>query len=142
MASTLRINTPETITRPVVSQSDATPPPEATQQLGSSWVHETKEFLDIMLEFKIRYPVEPEARVEKWYSIRAKTSWEEVLKVLDNSATAYAKGKGLQRALKKTKGVMENRADTFEKISRIVPDVDYTKPILGAVIFILQVRSN
>lgn len=94
-----------------------------------------------MLEFKTRYPVEPEARVEKGYSIRAKTSWEEVLRVLDASATAYAGGKGFHGALKKTKGLIESKADTFERISRVVPDIEYAKPVLGALTFVFQVRS-
>ncbi|KAK8055024.1 hypothetical protein PG993_000251 [Apiospora rasikravindrae] len=97
-----------------------------------------KEFPEIMLEFKVKYPVKPEGRAERIFSIRSTTSWQEVLKVLDDAAAAYAKNKGFKGTLKKTKEFIESRADTVERMSKIIPDLDYAKPITGALAFLLQ----
>ncbi|KAK8126861.1 uncharacterized protein PG998_002620 [Apiospora kogelbergensis] len=112
--------------------------PEGVQP-GSSSVSRAKTFTEVMVEFKIKYPVEPEARVQKECSIRSKTSWEEVLEVLEASAAAYTRNTGLKGAFKKTKEFIESKADTVERVTKVIPDVDYAKPILGTLTFLLQV---
>ncbi|TGJ80713.1 hypothetical protein E0Z10_g8053 [Xylaria hypoxylon] len=97
-----------------------------------------RNFPDIMEEFKNEFPTEPEGRVEKGSSIRSKISWREVLVVLDDAAAAYATKTGVKGALKRVKGFIEDRGDTIERLSRLVPDVDYAKPIVGTLTFLLQ----
>ncbi|KAI0439889.1 hypothetical protein F4803DRAFT_529375 [Xylaria telfairii] len=97
-----------------------------------------RNFPDIITEFQNRFPEEPEGRAQKGSSIRTKASWQEVLGVLDNAAEAYAPKTRLNRTLKGIKSFVEDRADTIERLSRIIPDVDYAKPIVGSLIFLLQ----
>ncbi|KAI0451720.1 hypothetical protein F5B21DRAFT_506913 [Xylaria acuta] len=67
-----------------------------------------RSFPDIMKEFENRFPEEPQGRT------------------------------GLKGKLKVIKTFVEDRADTIERLSRLVPDVDYTKPIVGSLTFLLQ----
>ncbi len=116
----------------------------ATENIAPSDAMETKirSFPEIMKEFKNKFPVEPQGRVDKGSSIRSKTSWREVLLVLDDAAAAYAVKAGLKGALKRVKAFIEDQADTIERVSSLVPDVDYAKPIVGTLTFLLQVRSS
>ncbi|KAI0854777.1 hypothetical protein F4860DRAFT_507949 [Xylaria cubensis] len=77
-----------------------------------------------MKEFEKRFPDEPQGRIEKGSSIRSKVSWQEVLEVLGNAASAYSTKTGIKGA--------------FKRLSRLVPDVNYTKPIVGTLVFLLQ----
>ncbi|KAI1157804.1 hypothetical protein F5B18DRAFT_643541 [Nemania serpens] len=95
-------------------------------------------FPEIMKEFEDRFPDEPQGRVKKGSSIRSKTSWKEVLVVLDSAAAAYAEKTGLKGRLKVLKTFAESQADTIERLSNLVPDVDYAKPIVGTIVFLLQ----
>jgi hypothetical protein len=97
------------------------------------------EFAEIMGEFKKKFPVEPQGRVEKGSSIRSKASWEEVLGVIGNVAAAYAAKTGIKGKLKAIGTFIEDNTDTIERLSRIVPDIDYAKPIVGTLTFVLQV---
>ncbi|KAK7923527.1 hypothetical protein PG985_007598 [Apiospora marii] len=137
MASTSAISITECIPQLIVSVPDAPPQLEANR-LGDSPTSQVKEFNQIMAEFKERHPNEPAARIEKGCSIRSKTSWQEVLKVLEDAATEYARTKGFKGALKKTKEFIESKADTAQRVSSVIPDVDYAKPILGSLNFLLQ----
>ncbi|KAK6863746.1 hypothetical protein PG995_000274 [Apiospora arundinis] len=91
-----------------------------------------------MVEFTGKYPVEPELRLESGCSIRSKTSWQEVLAVLEDSAKEYARATGVKRMFNKAKEFIESKADTMERVTRVVPDVDYAKPIVGTLTFLLQ----
>ncbi|KAI0404021.1 hypothetical protein F4802DRAFT_569435 [Xylaria palmicola] len=95
-------------------------------------------FPDIMGEFKDKFPMEPQGRVEKGRSIRSKATWKDVLSVLDQAAKDYAETTGLKGALKRVKVFIEDQADTIERVSALVPDVDYAKPIIGTLTFLLQ----
>ncbi|KAI0544996.1 hypothetical protein F4679DRAFT_562691 [Xylaria curta] len=97
-----------------------------------------RNFPDIMKEFENRFPDEPQGRIEKGSSIRSKTSWQEVLEILSNAASAYAAKTGIQGAFKRIKTFVEDRVDTVERLSHLVPDVNYTKPIVGTLTFLLQ----
>ncbi|KAI0911071.1 hypothetical protein F4823DRAFT_561258 [Ustulina deusta] len=97
-----------------------------------------RSFPEIMKEFKNKFPVEPQGRVDKGSSIRSKTSWREVLLVLDDAVAAYAVKAGIKGALKRVKAFIEDQADTIERVSSLVPDVDYAKPIVGTLTFLLQ----
>ncbi|KAK8140096.1 hypothetical protein PG984_000162 [Apiospora sp. TS-2023a] len=121
----------------IVSGPEAAPRLEATQ-LGISPASQVKEFTQIMAEYKWIHPNEPAAHIEKGYSIRSKTSWQEVLKVLEDAAKEYAGSKGVKGALRKTKGFIESKADTVQRVSSVIPDVDYAKPILGTLKFLLE----
>lgn len=100
-----------------------------------------RNFPDIMKEFETRFPDEPQGRVKKGSSIRRKTSWNEVLTVLGNATKAYAEKTGVKGRLKGFKTFAEARADTTERLLNLVPDVDYAKPIVGTITFLLQVGS-
>ncbi|KAI1126645.1 hypothetical protein F5Y10DRAFT_244511 [Nemania abortiva] len=95
-------------------------------------------FSEIMNEFKNRFPVEPRGLAEKGCSIRSKASWRDVLGVLDETAATYATKDGLKGVFKRAKGFMEDHADRIEWGSRLVPDVSYSKPIVGTLAFILE----
>ncbi|KAI0185597.1 hypothetical protein EV127DRAFT_441217 [Xylaria flabelliformis] len=97
-----------------------------------------RSFPDIMKEFEKRFPDEPQGRIEKGSSIRSKVSWKEVLEVLGNAASAYSAKTGIKGAFKVIKTFVEDRVDTIERLSRLVPDVNYTKPIVGTLVFLLQ----
>ncbi|KAJ2984563.1 hypothetical protein NUW58_g5995 [Xylaria curta] len=97
-----------------------------------------RNFPDIMKEFETRFPGEPRGRDEIGSSIRSKTSWKEVLEVLHNAAAAYAAEAGVKGAMKRIKTFIEDRADTLERLSHLVPDIDYAKPIVGTLTFLLQ----
>ncbi|KAK8087783.1 hypothetical protein PG997_002744 [Apiospora hydei] len=58
--------------------------------------------------------------------------------VLDSAAATYAETKGFKGALKKTKEFIESKAYTVQRVSSLVPEVDYAKPILGTLTFLLQ----
>ncbi|KAK8083901.1 hypothetical protein PG996_002682 [Apiospora saccharicola] len=137
MASTTALSINESTPQLMVSGSEAPPRLEVTRP-GNSPASQVKEFTQIMTEFKEKHPNEPTARIEKGYSIRSKTGWEEVLKVLEDAAKEYDGTKGLKGAFKKTKGFIESKADTVQRVSSVVPDVDYAKPILGTLNFLLE----
>lgn len=69
---------PETLANPSSSQDEKcyTSPPLFS-------------FLDILQRFKAEYPHGPKGRCEKDCSIRSKSSWEDVLDVLQSAAQAY-----------------------------------------------------
>ncbi|KAK8021679.1 hypothetical protein PG990_006817 [Apiospora arundinis] len=91
-----------------------------------------------MTEFTGKYPVEPQLRPESGCSIRSKTSWQEVLAVLEASAAEYARDAGVKRAFNRAKEFIESKADTMERVTRVIPDIDYAKPIVGTLTFLLQ----
>ncbi|KAI0105435.1 hypothetical protein GGR51DRAFT_188275 [Nemania sp. FL0031] len=95
-------------------------------------------FPEIMREFKNSFPLEPKERAENGNSIRSKTSWQEVLMVLDNAAAAYATKSGLKGKLKRVQVFIENRSYTIERATHLVPDISYSKPIVGALTFLLE----
>ncbi|KAK7941418.1 uncharacterized protein PG986_013805 [Apiospora aurea] len=96
MATTPSIRVTENTTQLMISESAALPRLEV-RPLVTSPASPIKEFPQIMIEFKERYPIEPEARIEK------------------NAAS-------VPRPVGKS----------------IVPDVDYAKPMLGTLTFLLQ----
>ncbi|KAK6203699.1 hypothetical protein LQW54_008905 [Pestalotiopsis sp. IQ-011] len=101
-----------------------------------------KGFTELLADFKEKYPEEPKGRVEKGYSIRSKTRWEDVLRVLNDAAAVYATEAGARGALNKAKGLIEDKADLVERVSKLIPDVDYAKPILGTLTFLLVVGQG
>ncbi|KAI0965234.1 hypothetical protein F4678DRAFT_485529 [Xylaria arbuscula] len=72
-------------------------------------------------------------QLEKGSSIRSKTNWREVLEVLEEAATTY------NRYTTKTgfKGALK-RANTLDRGLRVVQDINYAKPIVGTLTFILE----
>lgn len=107
--------------------------------IGNSQADKSNEFTELLSAFKEKYPNEPKGRVQKGYSIRSKTNWEEVLGALNDSAAAYATGGGTRGAFNKAKEVIQDKTDTVQRVSRLVPDVDYAKPIVGTLTFLLDV---
>lgn len=107
--------------------------------IAESQFVKSRAFTEILSAFKEKFPNEPKGRVQKGYSIRSKTTWEEVLRTLNDSAVAYAAGGGSRGALNKVKEVIQDKADIVERVSRLVPDVDYAKPVVGTLTFILDV---
>ncbi|KAI1298816.1 hypothetical protein F5Y03DRAFT_367124 [Xylaria venustula] len=95
-------------------------------------------FSSAIQEFKIKFPTEPEGRLQKGSSIRSKTNWGEVLEVLEEAATAYTMKAGFKGAVKRAKGFIEDRVNTLDRGLHVVPDISYVKPILGTLTFILE----
>ncbi|KAI0536996.1 hypothetical protein GGR58DRAFT_372128 [Xylaria digitata] len=114
--------------------------PASTESMGPSdpITTEILSFPSIMKKFKNKFPIEPEGRVEKGISIRSKTSWGEVLVVLGDAAEAYATKSGIRGKFNKVKAFIEDQSGVIERLSRIVPDVDYAKPIIGTLTFLLE----
>jgi hypothetical protein len=62
-----------------------------------------------------------------------------VLEVLDSAGAAYTSKSGFQGKMKKIAEYLGDKADTIQQMSRIVPDIDYSRPIIGALVFLLEV---
>ncbi|KAI0376987.1 hypothetical protein F5Y04DRAFT_285406 [Hypomontagnella monticulosa] len=110
---------------------------ETTGQNGPA-VAKIKNFPSIMEEFKAKYPKEPKGRSEKGCSIRSKTSWEAVLEVLDEAVAAYTTKTGMKGKIRRITQFMGDQADTLKRVTGVIPEVDYSKPIIGALTFLLD----
>ncbi|KAI1174615.1 hypothetical protein F4777DRAFT_553310 [Nemania sp. FL0916] len=97
-----------------------------------------RNFSSIMEDFKNRFPEEPQGRLEGGTSIRSKASWEEVLLVLDSAAAAYAETSGFKGRFKRFKTFVEDQTDTMERLAKLIPDFDYSRPIVGTFAFLLD----
>lgn len=98
-------------------------------------------FPDIMVGFTRQYPLEPKGRVEKHCSIRGKCSWEEVLEVLESAGEAYMTNVGVKGKVRRAARFIGDKADVMKRVTSVVPDVDYSRPILGTLTFLLEVRG-
>lgn len=97
-------------------------------------------FSQILTEFRSAFPVEPKGRVDKKCSIRSATNWGEVLEIVELSGEAYYSSSGVKGKVRRAARIVGDRADTLKRVTGVVPDVDYSRPIVGALTFILDVR--
>ncbi|KAI2619763.1 hypothetical protein GGS26DRAFT_595168 [Hypomontagnella submonticulosa] len=121
----------------ITQPAPGSPTPEAANQAEPP-VAKIKSFPKVMEEFKAKHPKEPKGRQEKGCSIRSKTSWEGVLEVLDEAAAAYTTKSGIKGKIRRITQFIGDQADTAKRISSVIPEIDYSKPIIGALTFLLD----
>lgn len=98
-------------------------------------------FPDAMQKFIQEYPNEPKQRDKSGYSIRSQTTWDGVNEQLHNAREVYDGTKqGFRGRCKRVfRKIGDNTAEPAQNIIRVIPDIDYVSPILGAVQLLLNV---
>lgn len=100
-------------------------------------------FPDVMQRFKEDYPDEPKGRCEKDCSIRSKSSWEEVLDVLQAAAQAYLSKAGIKGKVRRAARFIGDKAEPVQRLTALVPEIDpYSRPIVGTLKIVLEVRPD
>lgn len=99
-----------------------------------------RTFSDTMREFIKDYPNEPEGRIDKECSIRQQISWEGVLHVLQSTGEKYLTKQGFKGKVRKAARFVGDKADVMKRVAGVIPEVDYSKPIIGALTFLLEAR--
>lgn len=99
----------------------------------------TDQFPTIMEQFITTYPQEPKGRLEKDCSIRSKRSWEEVLEVLQSAAHAYHSKSGAKGTIRRAARFIGDRAIPIKRITSLIPEVDYSRPMIGTLTILLEV---
>lgn len=117
-------------------------PHDERRQEEDSATMSTNQFATIMKQFIVTYPQEPKGHVEKGCSIRSESSWEGVLEILQSAAQAYNSRSGVKGAIRRVARFVGDSADRIERVTRLVPDIDYLKPMTGALTILLEVRSH
>lgn len=97
-------------------------------------------FSKVMDVLMVKVPTEPKGGSVKGYSIRYMTSWEGVLEVMDRAAAEHASKTGAKGTARILGNFIGNKADPAKRITAAIPDVGYTKPIVGTLNFLLDVR--
>ncbi|KAK8123097.1 hypothetical protein PG984_011767 [Apiospora sp. TS-2023a] len=99
---------------------------------------QAQTFSCIMREFVVTYPNEPQGRVDKRCSIRNETSWEGVLHLLQSVGEDYQSEAGFKGKLRKAGRFVGDKADVMKRVTVVIPEIDYSKPIVGALTFLLE----
>lgn len=101
-------------------------------------------FPDAMEMFIQEYPNEPKQRDKSGYSIRTQTTWDGVNEQLHKAREVYDGTKqGFRGRCKRVfRKIGENTVEPAQNIIRLVPDIDYVSPVLGAVQLLLSVRID
>jgi hypothetical protein len=101
-------------------------------------------FPDAMKKFIQEYPNEPKQRDKSGYSIRAQTTWDGVNEQLHKAREVYDGTKqGFRGRCKRVfRKIGDNTAEPAQNIIKVIPDIDYVSPILGAVQLLLNVRFD
>ncbi|KAK8092390.1 uncharacterized protein PG998_014875 [Apiospora kogelbergensis] len=97
-----------------------------------------RTFSDTMREFIKDYPNEPEGRIDKECSIRQQISWEGVLHVLQSTGEKYLTKQGFKGKVRKAARFVGDKADVMKRVAGVIPEIDYSKPIIGALTFLLE----
>jgi hypothetical protein len=97
-------------------------------------------FSNIMDILKVKVPTEPKGVSAKGYSIRSMTNWEGVQDVLKRAATEYASKSGAKGKARVVGNFIGEKADPAKRLTAVIPDLGYTKPIVGTLSFLLDVR--
>ncbi|PON27164.1 hypothetical protein TGAM01_v204113 [Trichoderma gamsii] len=97
-------------------------------------------FPDAMKKFIKEYPNEPKQRDKSGYSIRTQTTWDGVNEQLHKAREVYDGTKqGFRGRCKRVfRRIGENTVEPAQNIIRLVPDIDYVSPVLGAVQLLLS----
>lgn len=111
-----------------------------TANSGEGQSH-TQSFSDLMKVFIKTHPNEPRGRVDKCFSIRNETTWEGVLRLLQSAGEAYQSETGFKGKLRKAGRFVGDKADVMKRVTVVIPEIDYSKPIVGALTFLLEARS-
>jgi hypothetical protein len=101
-------------------------------------------FPEAMKKFIQEYPNEPKQRDKSGYSIRTQTKWNGVNEQLHKAREVYDGTKqGFRGRCKRVfRKIGDNTAEPAQNIIRVIPDIDYVSPILGAVQLLLNVSLN
>lgn len=99
-------------------------------------------FPDAIRKFIEEYPNEPKQRDKSGYSIRTQTTWNGVNEQLHKAREVYDGTKqGFRGRCKRVfRKIGDNTVEPAQNIIRVIPDIDYVSPILGAVQLLLNVR--
>jgi hypothetical protein len=124
---------------PLTSEPDTMDPANSSGPAVPVQVH---SFSDIMQEFKEKYPTEPKGRDGKNCSIRLKTSWEEVLEVLECAGEAYHTNSGIKGKMRRAGRFIGDKAYVMKRVTSAIPDVDYSRPVIGALTVLLEVGTS
>ncbi|KAF7526241.1 hypothetical protein G7054_g10818 [Neopestalotiopsis clavispora] len=95
-------------------------------------------FSKIMNVLKDKVPTEPKGGSAKGYSIRSMTSWEGVQEVMDRAAAEHASKSGAKGKARAVANFIGNKADPAKRLTAVIPDSGYTKPIVGTLNFLLD----
>ncbi|KAL9477451.1 hypothetical protein ACSS6W_007292 [Trichoderma asperelloides] len=97
-------------------------------------------FPDAMKKFIQESPNEPKQRDKSGYSIRTQTTWDGVNEQLHKAREVYDGTKqGFRGRCKRVfRKIGDNAAEPAQNIIRVIPDIDYVSPILGAVQLLLN----
>ncbi|KAL6904148.1 hypothetical protein GGI43DRAFT_399716, partial [Trichoderma evansii] len=97
-------------------------------------------FPDAMKKFIQEHPNEPQQRDKSGYSIRTQTTWDGVNEQLHKAREVYDGTKqGFRGRCKRVfRKIGDNTAEPAQNIIRVIPDIDYVSPILGAVQLLLN----
>ncbi|KAK7985706.1 hypothetical protein PG988_003328 [Apiospora saccharicola] len=103
------------------------------ENTGSIEESHAQTFSGIMREFIETYPDEPQGRVDKRCSIRNETSWDGVLHQLQSVGEDYQSEAGFKGKLRKAGRFVGDKADVMKRVTVVIPEIDYSKPIVGAL---------
>lgn len=115
--------------------SNVRPPPSSTCQMRFwEWT-----FPSAMSDFQSRYPREPKGRADSGYSIRLLSTWDEVYNTLHNAKEKYERQSGLRGGLRRGLRRVALHSEPMAQVSKLVPNIDYASPIVGALEIISSV---
>ncbi|ETS80034.1 hypothetical protein PFICI_07563 [Pestalotiopsis fici W106-1] len=98
----------------------------------------TVGFSKIIDALMIKVPTEPKGGSAKGYSIRSMTTWEGVQEVMDRAAAEYASKSGAKGKARVVGNFIGNKGGSAKRITGVIPDFGYTKPIIGTLNFLLD----
>lgn len=93
-------------------------------------------FGDAMARFKKTFP---QRITDKDYDIRCKGNWGEVSAQLDAARCLYLEKSGMKGRLLRTRRSAADNIQPVIQAMQLVPDIDYTAPVLGVVKVLLGV---
>ncbi|KAH6608458.1 hypothetical protein Trco_001804 [Trichoderma cornu-damae] len=97
-------------------------------------------FFESMKKFIHEYPNEPKMRDKSGYSIRTQTTWNGVNEQLHKAREAYdGTRQGFRGRCKRVfRKIGHDAAEPVQNMIRVMPDIDYVSPVLGAVQLLLN----
>lgn len=102
----------------------------------SSMAFWNRIFGDAMARFNKKFP---QRANDTGYDIRCKRSWGEVSAQLDAARCLYLEKGGMKGRLLRTRRSAADNIQPVIQAMQIVPDIDYTAPVLGVVKVLLGV---